>query len=142
MLTQAEYQVLMSLHKAFEDSATIELGPAPQHWTRQLKSIAGNELFKLDFNRGRLELRYTYNLRRNQTTILFRYDHEGRHTNPDGEQFSGPHVHFYKEGYDDKFAYPVSQIGVLASDGIAEVLVKVAAYCNIVNTPNIQNPLF
>jgi hypothetical protein len=142
MLTQKEYQTLMRLAKSFEDSTIIELGPAPQHWTRQLKAVASTELFKFDFNRGRLELRYTYNLRRNQTTVLFRYDQEGRHTNPDGEQFSGPHVHIYKESYDDKFAYPVSEIGVLPSDSIAEVLAKVAVYCNIVDLPSIQNPLF
>jgi hypothetical protein len=27
----------------------------------------------------------------------------GRHTNPDGAQFDGPHFHRYIEGYDAKF---------------------------------------
>lgn len=142
MITQAEYRVLMSLHKVFEDVATIQLGPAPQHWSRQLKSLVGHEQFKLDYHRGRLELRYTYNLRRNQTTTLFRYDHEGTHTNPDGVQFCGPHAHLYREGYDDKFAFPVAEIGVSASDGIGEVLLKVATFCNIVNVPSIQDSMF
>jgi hypothetical protein len=32
----------MRLAKSFEDSTTIELGPALQHWTRQLKAVAGS----------------------------------------------------------------------------------------------------
>jgi hypothetical protein len=142
MLTQSEYTVLMSQHKVFEDSEIIYLGPAPARWTRLLKSLVGSEVFRLDFHRGRLELRYTYNLRRNLATVLFRYDHEGIHTNPDGVRFSGPHIHLYTEGYDDKFAFSVSQIGVLPTDNISEVLVKVANFCNIINVPTIQVPAF
>ena len=141
-LTQGEYITLLALNKVFEDTSMIVLGPPPQHWSRNLRAVGSSEQFKLDFHRGRLEMRYTYNLRRNQTVVLFRYDQGGIHTNPDGEKFDGPHVHIYREGYDDKFAYPVSQIGVLLTDSISEVLAKFVTYCNIINVPTIQSTLF
>ncbi len=143
-LTQAEYDYLMGQDKEFDDlSATIQLGPPPINWTRKVISPATREQFLLDFHRGSIELsKFTVNKRYRQTIILIRYDNGGRHTNPDGDSFAGPHVHLYREGYDDKFAFPVSTIGVVASDDMAAVLSKVLVYCNIKNIPVIEPPLF
>ena len=67
----------------------------------------------LDFYRGSFELtKYTINKRYRQTITLLRYDNGGRHTNPDGELFEGAHVHLYREGFNEKFAFPVSKIGI------------------------------
>ena len=144
IITQAEYEVLMKLDKEFEDLTTpIQLGPAPIKWTRQLNSLQSKETFLIDFYKGRIELtKYTFNKRFHQTIILLRYDNEGRHTNPDGKQLSGPHVHFYREGYNDKFAFPVSEIGITSSDTIENVLNKFLQFCNVKKIPSIEIPMF
>lgn len=143
-IAQAEYDFLMAQEKEFDDlSTTIQLGPPPIRWTRQINAPATRDQFLLDFYRGSFELsQYTINKRYRQTIILLRYDSGKRHTNPDGVLFEGPHVHLYREGYDDKFAFPVSQIGVTSSEDIATVLNKVLEYCNIRNVPVIEAPLF
>ena len=112
-LTQAEYDFLMNEEKEFENLDPINLGPAPIEWTREINSKFSKETFLLDFYRGSFELtKYTINKRYRQTIILLRYDSKGRHTNPDGELFDGPHVHFYREGFNDKFAFPISDLDV------------------------------
>lgn len=143
-LTQLEYDFLISIEKTFEDTITpIQFGPAPIKWSRQINSIINKETFVLDFYRGSFELsKYTINKRYRQTVILLRYDNGGRHTNPDGEVFEGPHVHLYREGYDDKYAFPVSQLGIEHNDRIEVVFDKIMHFCNIINLPPREIPMF
>lgn len=143
-ITQAEYDLLMGQDKSFEDLITpIQLGPAPLQWVRQINSITSKEDFLLDFYRGSFELsKYTINKRYRQTVILLRYDNSGRHTNPDGVLFDGPHVHLYREGYNDKFAFPVSEVNVNHTDTMEEVFKKILHFCNIKQVPTIEVPMF
>jgi hypothetical protein len=143
-LTQTEYEYLIKQDKEFENLIDpIQLGPAPIKWTRQINSLSTNDIFLLDFYRGSFELtRYTFNKRYHQTVILIRYDNAGRHTNPDGQLFDGAHVHLYKEGYDDKFAYPISEIGINESDSIETKLKKILQFCNVKKIPSIEVPMF
>ena len=64
-ITQAEYHFLMRQEKVFEDLvSSIQLGPAPMQWTRQINSLANKETFLFDFYRGSFELsKYTINER-------------------------------------------------------------------------------
>ncbi|MER3497987.1 MAG: hypothetical protein C4308_04815 [Chitinophagaceae bacterium] len=73
---------------------------------------------------------------------MLRYDNGGRHTNPDGVLFEGPHVHLYREGYNDKFAFPVSEISVSVNDPMEEVFKKIMHFCNVKNLPAIEVPMF
>lgn len=143
-LTQAEYDFLMRQEKIFEDIVNpIKLAPAPISWTRQIKSVVEKESFNLDFYRGSFELsRYTLNKRYRQTIIMLRYDNAGRHTNPDGVLFDGPHVHLYREGYNDKFAFPVSEINVTVNEPMEEVFNKIMQFCNVKSLPAIEIPMF
>lgn len=143
-ITQAQIDFLIQQDKKFDGLINpIQPGPAPIQWTRKINSSDLRETFLLDFYRGSFELlKYIFNKRYRQTIILLRYDNGGRHTNPDGQLFEGPHVHIYKEGYDDKFAYPVSEIGVDLSNTIEQVLKKVMQFCNIKESPTIEVPMF
>lgn len=143
-ITQAEFDFLIKQDKEFEDpSHPISLGPAPLQWTRKIKSLINKEVFLLDFYRGSFELsKYTFNKRYRQTVILLRYDNGGRHTNPDGITFDGPHVHLYREGYNDKFAFPISEIGVIPSDSMGAVLKKILQFCNVKRFPTIEVSMF
>lgn len=143
-ITQKEYDFLMSQDKEFDDIISpIELGPAPIHWTRKISSASTKDIFLLDFHRGSFEIsRYTINKRYRQTLIMVRYDNKGRHTNPDGVSFDGPHIHLYKEGYSDKFAYPIEEVGILEEDTMEEVFNKIMHLCNIKKYPSVIIPMF
>ncbi len=143
-ITQSEFEFLMSQDKTFDDIISpVQLGPAPIQWTRQLNSIATKEVFLLDFYRGSFEIsKYTINQRYRQTVILLRYDNGGRHTNPDQVLLEGAHIHLYREGYNDKFAFPVSEIGVEKSDTMETVFKKILHFCNVKNFPTIEISMF
>jgi len=143
-VTQSEYEFLMRQDKIFEDNLnSIKLAPAPLHWTKQINSLHSKETFNLDFYRGSFELtKYTINKRFRQIIILLRYDNGGRHTNPDGVLFEGPHVHLYREGYNDKFAFPVEEINVMVNDPLEDVFKKIMHFCNVKNLPPIEVPMF
>ncbi|MFN8355452.1 MAG: hypothetical protein U0Y10_13430 [Spirosomataceae bacterium] len=131
-LTQAEFDFLMKLEKEFEDKSTILLYPAPMQWTRKIKSTSSKDFFCLDFYRGTFKVqKYTYNHRYKQTLAIFRFDSYGIHTNPDGQKIEGFHIHVYKEGFGDKFAYPASEFGIKESDTMEIILEKFLLYCNI-----------
>ena len=143
-ITQAEYDFLMGQEKSFDDLISpIQLGPAPLQWVRQINSISTKEIFLLDFYRGSVELsKYTINKRYRQTIIMLRYDNGGRHTNPDGILFEGPHVHLYREGYNDKFAFPVSEVKVTSTDTMEQVFKKLMHFCNVKQVPTVEVPMF
>jgi hypothetical protein len=134
----------MTQEKEFENlQEPLSLGPAPLQWSKKIISISTKESFLFDFYRGSFELsKYTFNKRYRQTIILLRYDNGGRHTNPDGVLFEGPHVHFYREGYNDKFALPVFEIGVAVVDSLEIVLKKILDFCNVKRFPTIEVPMF
>lgn len=141
-LTQLEFDYLMGQEKRFEDESTILLGPAPLQWSKKIQSTSTKDTFSLDFYRGTFRLeKYTYNHRFKQTTVLMRFDSYGEHTNPDGERINGHHVHIYKEGFGDKFAYPSSNFGIESSDTIEVILRKMLVYCNIKRIPPIEIPM-
>ncbi len=131
-LTQAEFEFLLNLEKEFEDKSTLNLYPAPLQWTRKIKSIPTKDIFCLDFYRGTFKIqKYTFNHRYRQTLPIFRFDSYGVHTNPDGEKVEEFHIHIYKEGFGDKFAYPASEFGIDNDDTMDIVLQKILRYCNI-----------
>lgn len=141
-LSQSEFDYLMNQEKRFEDESTILLGPAPLQWSKKIQSTSTKDTFSLDFYRGTFRLeKYTYNHRFKQTTVLMRFDSYGEHSNPDGERISGHHVHIYKEGFGDKFAYPASNYGIESSDTIEVVMQKILVYCNIKIIPPIEIPM-
>jgi hypothetical protein len=143
-ITQTEFDFLIKLEKVFDDPETpIQLGPAPIHWSRQLNATTNKEAFLFDFYRGSFELcRYTYNKRYRQTIILLRYESGGRHTNPDGQSFEGPHVHLYREGFGDKFAFPYTEIGVVEGDSMEGVFNKIMYFCNVKRFPSVELSMF
>ena len=73
---------------------------------------------------------------------MLRYDNGGRHTNPDEVMFDGPHVHLYREGYNDKFAFPVSEINVNEAEPIETVFNKIMLFCNVTRIPSVEIPMF
>jgi hypothetical protein len=140
-ISQNEFNYLLKLEKNFETSDSILLDT---RWSRNILSLTTKDVFILDYYIGSIQInKFTYNKRFRKTIPMVRFDSAGRHTNPDGQFFDGPHIHVYKEGYDDKFAFPISIIGInVGSCDKTTVLNNFLKYCNINNCPPMQNILF
>ena len=138
-IDDAQFNYLMGLHKTFVEDNTIELGPAPIKWTRDIVSTTTKDTFLLDYWRGEINIsRYSINKRYRTTISLVRICSHKRHTNPDGTSFAGPHFHVYKDGYSDKIAHPFSTLGLSDDCGIDDALVAMLEYCHVDNIPRIQ----
>ena len=138
MISQEEYDRLIQIKKVFVEQEELNLAYS---WSRKLISKTTKDEFILDYNRGgRIDIiKFSYNKRYKTNIILLRYD-IGRHTNPDGNVIKGPHVHLYKEGFNDRWAFPVREIGISPNEQEKRevVLKRIFSYCNIVNYPAIQ----
>jgi len=100
------------------------------------------ERFSLDVRRKRIALTTTYQARGRQIVVLARLDFAAPHRNPDGGEVGVPHLHLYREGFGDKWAFEVPQ-GMLTKPHDAwQVLQDFMAYCRIVEHPNIVKGLF
>lgn len=144
VLTQTEADELIAIHKRAEHSDLVKLPDLGGAIQVPLVSDDFREKFLLDVSRGRINLaKGTNQMRSHQVIVLVRLDFGGPpHRNPDGEEIGCPHLHLYREGYADKWAYPVPD-GVFSNIGDAwQTLQDFMNYCNIVHPPNFQRGLF
>jgi len=141
LLDQKEFEHLIKLKKQFKENDQLILDLT---WSRDIISIESKDTFILDYYKGRIEIKkFTYNKRFKKVITLLRFDSFGRHTNPDGKMFDGPHIHIYREEYGSKFAVPVKEIGIDENNFDKEkVLKKILKYCNVVDCPTIPLTLF
>ncbi len=119
--------------------ATITIPPGADD-TYELADPNNRETFLLDVWRGTLRLsKLKYQNRVRTVVILIRLDVDGApHTNPDGERLSGTHLHLFKEGFDDKWAFPVDgeRFPTLSDPG--GLFHDFCAFCNIESPPPVQ----
>ena len=104
-----------------------------------LRSKESHEHFGLDISRSRIEMRKnTFQKRARKNTVLVRLDLGGSpHRNPDGVEILCPHIHLYREGYGDKWAYELpKEFSDLTN--IRKTLEEFFEYCNIVEEPYIE----
>lgn len=141
-LSQAEADALIAIAKYFVTGAPISIPPGADE-TRELVSADQNERFLFDFWRGTLRLsKIRYQTRGRKVIVLVRLDIDGApHTNPDGVRLPGTHIHIYRAGYEDKWAYPVDSARFSNLSDIEQSLHHFCAYCNIQNVPPFQGGL-
>lgn len=142
-LTQREADILLGIEKYCIDNNQFVFSDVSGSLRIPLLSKDNREEFSLDIYRGKIELiKNTYQNRARKTFILIRIDIGGSpHRNPDGQEISCPHLHLYKEGYADKWAYEIPDSFADVSDAW-QVLQDFMEYCNIVGKPDIQKGLF
>ena len=111
----------------------------------------GSERFHLDIYRGSINLKkVSQNFRARTSIVLLRLDVDtAPHRNPDGEKIGRTHLHVYREGYGDSWAYEIP--GTLPEDVPAlrlgdltdrvRTLRDFMRYCNIVDLPTINSVL-
>ena len=143
-LSQSEADALTAMPKVREDDTAWrypELGGAI---SLPLLSEDHRERFLLDVSRGRIELaRERFQNRARQVVILVRLDVGGpMHRNPDGTEIPCPHIHLYREGYGDKWAFPVPTEHFATLDDQWQTYLDFLAFCNVTEPPNIDRGLF
>jgi hypothetical protein len=142
MLTQHEADALIAMRKFFLTASAISLPPGTDE-TYELLGDDKRERFLLDIWRGTLRLsKLRYQTRGRAVIVLVRLDVDGApHTNPDGTRIDGFHIHLYREGYEDKWAYPLDPSVFRDVTDIRRALEDFCRYCNVDNVPPLQGDL-
>lgn len=142
MLTQAEADFLIGMQKSFVEPVTISL-PAGADLTHELIGFDKKEKFLLDLSRGTIRLsKVKFQTRGRAIIVLVRLDLDGSpHTNPDGSYVGKTHIHLYREGFDDKWAYPIDPAVFSSPKDIEETFKSFCGYCNISGVPGFQEGL-
>lgn len=142
MLTQIQADNLLKAAKVLVDSNNLSFPQPGGSLILEAESMTGADAFIIDVNRrGKINVsKCTYQTRYNRIEILLRVDIAGPpHTNPDGVEVQCPHIHIYREGYSDKWAYPLtSKMPTTVSD-LGQVLRDFLLYNNITNVPAIHS---
>jgi len=140
MLTQPEADQLILMSKHFvRPPASITI-PTGADDTYELASADDREKFLLDVWRGTFRLtKLKFQNRARTVVVLVRLDVDGApHTNPDGQKLSGTHLHLFKEGYEDRWAYPVDPMVFRLLRDPGATLQDFCAFCKIESPPPIQ----
>ena len=109
-----------------------------------LVSADKREKFFLDITRSRINLaKGTYQNRGRQVVVLVRLDFGGAsHRNPDGSEIGSPHLHLYREGYGDRWAFDVPSDQFTSISDPWQTLEDFMRFCKVVRVPVIRRGLF
>jgi hypothetical protein len=141
-LPQAEADCLLAMPKRRTETTAYRLPPHRGKLLVPLEDMTGREAFLLDISRGGISLeRRTFQTRARQTIILARIDFGAPHRNPDDEEIGVPHLHVYREGYGDKWAYPLPTERFPNAGDAWLTLFDFLAYCNVIEPPEIVRDL-
>ena len=139
-LTQTEADGLLALEKHRVDDRVWSPPGRGGKVSVPLASVDGRESFILDLRRGQINLsKNTYQNRARQVVVLARLDVGGApHRNPDDEVIGCPHLHLYREGYDDRWAFPVPPGRFSNVSDAVQTLQDFMDYCNVTRHPRMQ----
>ncbi|MDP9314470.1 MAG: hypothetical protein M3R24_26930 [Chloroflexota bacterium] len=143
-LTQAEADALMALEKHSTDDKLLQFPSPGGLLVIPLISADKRENFFLDIRRSQVNLsKITYQNRARQVVVLVRLDVAGPpHRNPDSVELPCPHIHLYREGYGDKWAYPIPVDKFANTADMWQTLHDFYSYCNITKLPLVERGLF
>lgn len=132
MLLQTEADSLIALPKRFASRTPMHI-PRGCDIVCDLVENSGPERFILDVWRGTIKLSKVKMQKRVRTVVvLVRLDICGaKHTNPDGVEVSGTHVHVYREGYDDKWASELKPEAFGDAASIRQCFLDFCRFCTI-----------
>jgi len=140
MLTQAEADQLIAMSKHFlQPPSTISIPPGTDD-TYELAGPSDRERFHLDVWRGTLRLsKLKFQNRVRTAIVLVRLDVNGApHTNLDGSFLSGTHIHLFREGYEDRWAYLLDQELFSRLSDPESTFQDFCTYCKIESPPPVQ----
>ena len=143
-LSQSEADSLFAMEKHSANDQEFEYPLHGGSIQVPLHSPDKREAFVLDITRNQLNLlKGTYQNRGRNVIVLARLDFGGQpHRNPDDTEIGSPHLHLYREGYGDRWAYPVprNQFSDVAEPW--QTLLDFMLFCNVTIRPVIRRGLF
>ena len=118
-------------------------GPRRQSW-RCLPSLDERETFVLDVGRSYIKLsKLTLQTRAKVVVVLVRLDIDGPdHRNPDNSELPCPHIHLYREGFHDKWAFPVRPEDFRDLTNREQTVEDFMRFCRIVEPPQFAEGIF
>lgn len=134
MINSEEFDRLMAIKKLLKDNNIIAIPSLGKRQDYEVVSMDKKEQFVLTISRGTIDIsKIKYqNLYKRYNLILVRIDLAGpRHLNPDGIFIGHPHIHIYKEGYGDKWAYLLPNEFFTDVNDMVRLLEDFLKYCNI-----------
>jgi hypothetical protein len=149
-LTQTEADELLLMTKEFvEDDPLLYPNSQPLKYDRELRSVDRREAFFLTIERGnRNRARLKYQTRGRAVIVLARIEFFGpAHRNPPDSPYGPnvrlecPHIHLYREGFDDRIAYAIADVPQLILRDVASglsCLEDFLRFCNVGHWPEIQ----
>jgi len=143
-LTQIEADNLISMVKIRINDESWEYPDLGGAISITLTSKDKTEHFLLDIGRSKIELqRGKYQNRARQVIVLVRLDFGGSpHRNPYDHEITCPHLHIYRQGYGDKWAFPAPLNKFPHLNNAWETLHDFNGYCNIIEPPIMTKGLF
>jgi len=157
-LNNSEAKILFEQRKICVKKSSINFPAIGEFISLDLESSDGRFQFQLDINRKTFNpMKITYQNRYNKVYVLRRLDFGGGHKNPpenpptaifhgyEGAILKEPHMHFYFEGFSDKWALPLTELSDKFSDksDFYEIMEEFFVYCNIsLNDFTITKSLF
>lgn len=143
-LTQKEADLLLSLEKHYLGNQKFLVAGNRSVINIPLISANRREEFFLDIRHGRIGIsRVTFQNRARKTVSLARIDMSGPpHRNPNEEIIPCPHLHLYREGSEDKWAFPLPSDTFKDTSDPWSILDEFMTYCNIITRPEIGRGLF
>lgn len=143
MLTQQAADFLARLSKQITSATVVMVPPTGSQIGWVAESVAPKHRFHVHMRRGRkLATQITLQERYETNEILIRLDIDGpNHGNPDGTVVPTPHLHIYREGYEDKWAFPVPPELDISSGNPTLILINFLDYCGVTPIPPVQGGL-
>jgi hypothetical protein len=142
-LTQTEADALIELEKRRVDDMEWKYPGLGGGVSIPLISVDRREQFVLDLRRGRIDLaKGSYQNRGRRVIPLVRLCFGGApHDNPDGSEVDSPHLHIFREGYGDKWAFPIPGERFSNLGDRWQTFQDFLRFCNVVYPPNIRRGL-
>ena len=143
-ITQDEADALIAMDKVRVDDTEWVFPIEGRRISVPLISADKRENFTLDITRAQIKLtKATYQNRARQAIILMRLDLDGPpHRNPDGLEIPCPHLHIYKEGYGDRWAYRAPANLYPNTQDLFSAFEAFMRHCNVTDPPQIERGLF
>ena len=143
-ITPSEADALLAMGKKPVEDRELVFPPPGERFSIQLTSFDKRESFLLDATRFQVKLtKATFQNRARVAIVLRRLDIDGPpHTNPDGQIVPCPHLHIYKEGFGDKWAYAAPPDRYPNTQNLLATFEAFMQHCNITHPPSIKMGLF
>ena len=143
-ISQAEADALIAIEKQCVEERNWLFPEPGGKLAIPLVSPDKRETFTLDITRTQIKLgKATYQNRARLAIVLMRLDLDGSpHRNPDGQDVPCPHLHIYREGYADKWAFPAPADLDGSKQDLLSTLEAFMRHCNITKPPQINKGLF